>query len=1118
MPQPSPNFAFLQEHDATLVVLGTLAENYFRDDPSTSLFKLRQFGELLAKYACAKLGIYAADQDNQLTRLQRLRDEARLSPEVLVLFHLLRRSGNEAVHQIQGTHREALSHLKVARELGVWFHRTFARRPDFKPGSFVPPQPPRDESAALSAELASLRESLAQAQASAESERQRRETAESRVLREAQDRVFAEAYAQELEERAGAIESELAQAQQQALAAAQQPVLIQAAQEAAKHIVLDESETRRIIDQQLRDAGWEVDTQTLRHSEGVRPQKGKNLAIAEWPTATGPVDYVLFCGLTAFATVEAKRESKNVPSVLIQAERYAEGLKAEPEQWLEGSPWTTFKVPFAFATNGRPFVHQLGILSGIWFRDLRRSDNIGRPLLGWYTPQGIQELLKQDRAQAQAQLKTESFDYGFTLRDFQIKAIQAVELALEDETSRSLLLAMATGTGKTKTAIALLYRLLKTKRFRRALFLVDRNALGEQAGNAFKETRMESLQTFADIFGIKELEDTDADSETRVHIATIQAMVGRVLDADDPSQAPPVDQYDLIVVDECHRGYTLDRELSDQEQRFRSFDDYVSKYRRVLDHFDAVKVGLTATPALHTTQIFGAPTFHYGYREAVVDGHLVDYLPPWRITTRLSDDGLMIARGAPIQMLQTRTGHIISATAPDQFDFEIEDFNRTVLAEGFNRAICGELAKHIDPTLPGKTLIFCVNDLHAELVTQVMKEALESHYGSVDDAAVQKITGQADKPLQRLRTYKNEKLPSIAVTVDLLTTGVDVPEIVNLVFLRRVNSRILFDQMMGRATRLCPEIGKTAFQVFDAVNQFDHLEDFSDMRPVVANPKITFAQLAMELAGSEDPEDQALIREQLQAKVQRKLQGMTEDDRQTLADLTGQPAPAWLHQLRTLPPGEGQTWAQTHSQVLSWLDRLGPHTEPYVLLDQSPDEVREMVHAFTDGKAPVDYLEGFKQFVQASLNEVPALLAVAQRPRSLTRKDLKAVKQLLDAKGYSEAGLRTAYADLTNEDIAAGILGHIRQAALGDHLIPYEHRVQHALEGLLKSHAWTAPQRDWLRRIGKQLLQETVVDREALSQGAFETAGGFERINKVFDGRLEQILGDLQDAIWKPTG
>ena len=208
-----------------------------------------------------------------------------------------------------------------------------------------------------------------------------------------------------------------------------------------------------------------------------------------------------------------------------------------------------------------------------------------------------------------------------------------------------MLLAMATGTGKTKTCIALIYRLLKAKRFRRILFLVDRSALGEQASNAFKDTRMESLQTFADIFGIKELEEQSPDSDTAVHIATVQGMVARVLNPAEDVPPPPVDQYDCIVVDECHRGYLLDRELSETELTFRSFDDYISKYRRVLDYFDAVKIGLTATPALHTTEIFGPPIFTYSYREAVIDGFLIDHEPPYTIicgpTCRSSANALL---------------------------------------------------------------------------------------------------------------------------------------------------------------------------------------------------------------------------------------------------------------------------------------------------------------------------------------------------------------------------------------------------------------------------------------------------------------------------------------------
>src|SRR5262249_45603828 len=159
-----------------------------------------------------------------------------------------------------------------------------------------------------------------------------------------------------------------------------------------------------------------------------------------------------------------------------------------------------------------------------------------------------------------------------------------------------MLLAMATGTGKTKLAIALLYRLLATKRFRRICFVVDRSALGGQAADEFKTTKIVSGKTFADIFGLKGLQDAMPDDATKVHICTIQGLVKLVLYAADSSEAPPVDQYDLMVVDECHRGYLLDRELSDAELSFRGQEDYISKYRRVLEYFDAIKIGLTATP------------------------------------------------------------------------------------------------------------------------------------------------------------------------------------------------------------------------------------------------------------------------------------------------------------------------------------------------------------------------------------------------------------------------------------------------------------------------------------------------------------------------------------------
>jgi len=217
---------------------------------------------------------------------------------------------------------------------------------------------------------------------------------------------------------------------------------------------------------------------------------------------------------------------------------------------------------------------------------------------------------------------------------------------------------MATGTGKTKLAIALLYRLLTAKRFRRVCFVVDRNALGTQTADQFRTTKIVSTKTFADIFGLQSLKDIEPESETKVHICTIQGLVKRVLYASEPSDIPPVDQYDLVLIDECHRGYLLDREMSDSELSFRSQDDYISKYRRVLEYFDAVKIGLTATPALHTVEIFGEPVFTYSYREAVIDGFLIDHEPPVQITTSLSQSGINFRVREALDVIYSPTGQL----------------------------------------------------------------------------------------------------------------------------------------------------------------------------------------------------------------------------------------------------------------------------------------------------------------------------------------------------------------------------------------------------------------------------------------------------------------------------
>jgi len=1110
-----------------LATLGAQAERYFREDPSTAIIKLRQFAELMAKLVAARNALYRGERETFEETLRRLAYERLIPKEAADVFHALRKLGNPAVHELKGSHAEALTALKFARQLGLWFHRTYGREPNFNPGPFVPPPEPvdatlglREEIAALQRKVAETAEAAVAAQERAERESRARVTLEERLKREAEERAVWEQLAQDNESARVEMAAQLSAVQSAAEDAPRADLLhfVELGEQAASKINLDEAETRALIDQQLRDRGWEADTKTFRHAAGIRPAKGRNMAIVEWPTANGPADYALFVGTQFVAVVEAKRRRKNVSAAIDQAERYSSGVTPSADFVWAGGPWGEHTVPFVFAANGRSYLKQIETESGIWFRDTRRAANHRRALVDWPTPQGLAGLLEVDQDAASAALKVQPFEFGFPLRPYQRDAIEAVERALEDD-RRTMLVAMATGTGKTKLAIAMLYRLLAVKRFRRICFVVDRSALGHQTEGEFSTTKVVSGRTFADIFGLKGLEDVTPELETKVHICTIQGLVKRVLFTADPSEAPPIDQYDLMVIDECHRGYLLDREMSDSELTFRSQDDYVSKYRRVLDYFDAVKVGLTATPALHTTDIFGDPVFRYSYREAVVDGYLIDHEPPIRIETALARAGIAFAKDEQFELLDTRSGEIDLAHAPDEIHFEVEQFNKKVITEPFNQVVAEELAKHIDPALPGKTLIFAATDAHADIIVKAIKDAFADAYGEIEDAAVKKITGSVDRVQKLIRSFRNDANPKIAVTVDLLTTGIDVPSITNLVFLRRVNSRILYEQMIGRATRQCPDIGKEVFRIFDAVDLYVHLQGLTDMKPVVVNPSISFEQLVTELVAAKDDAQRATIRDQLAVKLRRRIKKLPADARERIEAVAGEAPEAVLKRVLDASPHQLAGWFAGRAALGAVLDWQADGDVPrFVPISHHADEVVAVTRGYGAADKPEDFLDSFTAFVRDNVNTIAALKLVVQRPRDLTRADLKELRLALDRKGYSEASLRRAWADAKNEDIAASIIGFVRQAAIGDPLLPYEDRVRDAMRAILAGRTWTEPQKRWLRRIGEQIGKEVVVDREALDRDPFAADGGFTRLNKVFGGELESVLAGINEEMWKKAG
>lgn len=341
---PSQNFSYLAHHDARLVALATQAEEHFASDPTVTLFKLRQFGEFLAQRAAAKVGLFVGVDEGQQQLIDRLWDRNVIGATQRTLFHDLRRVGNAAVHEGKGDHREALHQLRMARELAVWFQRSFGNNRKFDPGPFVPPAEPkkpdttlhdelqrlRDDAEARRKELEAASRAIDDARKAAEKELAERLSAEERAAKAKEDAAVWEALANEqvdaqakksaaLEDANKRLAAELAalQAAAQATPPKQLALTIQGAAVASEAIQLDEAATRKLIDRQLRDAGWEVDSKSLTFERGARPTRGKNLAIAEWPTmadgkegwATAPTAPT-FSASAAQATAESTRSSR----------------------------------------------------------------------------------------------------------------------------------------------------------------------------------------------------------------------------------------------------------------------------------------------------------------------------------------------------------------------------------------------------------------------------------------------------------------------------------------------------------------------------------------------------------------------------------------------------------------------------------------------------------------------------------------------------------------------------------------------------------------------------------------------------------------------------------------
>lgn len=539
----------------------------------------------------------------------------------------------------------------------------------------------------------------------------------------------------------------------------------------------NEAETRkRLIDAELRSEGWDV----ALDNESTE-QVSKEYEVDGQPTTTGKgfCDYVMWDDNgKPLAVIEAKRTRKDANAGREQAKLYADALEA-----------STGQRPVIFYTNGYEIY--------IW------DDAQGyapRLIFGYYSKDSLQYLILQ--RELKKDLNSTPIDTKVAGRLYQMESISRICERFSDK-HRKALIVQATGTGKTRVSIALAKRLLDAGWAKRILFLCDRKELRKQAGNAFNEHTKEPLF-------IKGKSKKELASKARIVIATYPGMIQNYEEYD-------VGHFDLIVADESHRSI-------------------YNKYGELFKYFDALQVGLTATPvemiSRSTSQLFGCdykmPTANYPLEQAIEEKNLV----PFKVvthTTQFLRDGIKASELTDEQIAELEDQGI----DPNTLDFDAKQVDKAIFNKDTNRAIIRNLMekglKDVDDQLPGKSIIFARNIAHAELLAELFSEMYPDMGGNFCRVIHSKYE-RAEELIDNFKsTEGNDDEVTIAVSVDMLDTGIDVPECVNLVFAKPIKSKVKFWQMVGRGTRLCenlygPGADKKHFLIFDHWGNFEHFK------------------------------------------------------------------------------------------------------------------------------------------------------------------------------------------------------------------------------------------------------------------------------------------------------
>lgn len=888
----------------------------------------------------------------------------------------------------------------------------------------------------------------------------------------------------------------------------------------------EERTRKELVDPKIQSAGW-----TIVPYEENKPLSAYNrCAITEYPTANGPADYALCVAGRILGIIEAKKLTLGPQNVLTQAERYSKGASNNPLNYRG------YRVPFLYSTNGEV----------IWHNDIRHPLNRSRQIARFHTPEALTERLGQNFDSACADLVNMPNDNEKT-RPYQREANEAIEKAIADR-KRRMLVAMATGTGKTYVMVNETYRLMKSGVAKRILFLVDRRALAAQAVRAFASFEAEPNKKFDKIYEVysQRFRREDLDDSLKfdpkvlptsyltnpnpghafVYVSTIQRMTinlfGRnaifglgdeEIDDDADQVDIPIHAFDLVIADECHRGYTAAESAI---------------WRRTLEHFDAIKIGLTATPAAHTTSYFTNLVYRYDYERAVRETYLVDY-DVVKLRSDVRMNGIFLKEGEQVGIVDPQTGSSTMDQLEDERVFDTTEIERKVTSPQSNRMILEEIKKYAlehEEKLGRfpKTLIFAVNDLpHTSHADQLVDTARDV-FGR-GDSFVQKITGSptVDRPLQKIREFRNRKQPGIVVTVDMLSTGVDIPDLEYIVFLRPVKSRILFVQMMGRGTRKGEHYpDKSHFVVFDCfdgtlLEYFKKATDLTDEPPQRETRPIDKVIEDIWQNRDRDYNIRCLVK-----RLQRIEKEMSGQAREMFAAYIPQGDMGAF--ARELPRQLRDDFTNTMSVLRNadFQDLLVnyPRKSSKFVVAYEYEDVVTSGWLIRDGKGneykPEDYLQTFARFVRENTDRIAAIRILLDRPRDWSTDALSELRKKLAAtpERYTVENLQRAH-ELHYHKALIDIISMVKHAVREQEpLFTSEERVKLALAKVTRGKTFTREQQNWLDRIRDHLIENLSIDKEDFDTiPIFTRDGGWGKANKVFENQLEELLKEFNEAV-----